>query len=309
MWPHDEGMQPIIETSNLTKVYGSARVVDSLNLTLAPGRVHGLLGPNGSGKSTTMKMMLGLVRPTSGSIRIFGEEMNRNSRPRLIGRIGALIEQPSGYQHLTGTENMRIVAGLVGATRDDIDRAIRVVRMENHMKKLVKEFSLGMKQRLGIAMALVRDPELLILDEPTNGLDPAGMEEIRGLIMGLARDEGRTILVSSHLLSEIGKMATDLTIINHGALIYTGTQAALYQRALPDVVVYTPQAQAAAGVVSGLSPLVGEGALTFSDLTDDDVASLCAHLVAHSIPIHQVVRQRQSLEDIFISLTGKGSLK
>lgn len=309
VFAHAENMQPVIETSNLTKVYNGVHVVNNLTLTLAPGSVHGLLGPNGSGKSTTMKMMLGLVRPTSGCVRIFGEDMNRTSRPRLMRHIGALIEQPSGYQHLTGAENMRIVGGLVGASQSDIDSAISLVRLDNHMNKLVKNFSLGMKQRLGIAMAVVRQPQVLILDEPTNGLDPAGMEEIRQLIVSLARDYGRTILVSSHLLSEIEKMASYLTIIHGGSLIYTGTQTALYRSTLPDVVVHTPHAHSAASALPRWQPTVGHGTLTFANLTDDDVAALCAHLVAHEIPIHQVVRQRRSLEDVFISLTGRGNVQ
>nr|VDG63867.1 ABC transporter, ATP-binding protein [Streptococcus thermophilus] len=211
----------IIETHRLTKTYGSTTVVDSLNLNVTAGTVHGLLGPNGSGKSTTMKMLLGLVTPTSGEITIHGQPMNRQTRQQVLRGVGSLIESPSAYPHLTGGENIQIATRLFDADPVHAQRAIDLVRLGKHMDKLVKNYSLGMKQRLGIAMALVRDPQLLILDEPTNGLDPAGIEEIRQLIVSLARDEGRTVLVSSHLLSEIEKMATNLTIIDRGRLDLT----------------------------------------------------------------------------------------
>lgn len=230
---------PIIHTRGLTKTYGKTDVVHDLNLEVQPGVVHGLLGPNGSGKSTTMKMLLGLIAPTGGEITMLGQPITRANRAKVLSGVGSLIEAPAAYPHLTGGENMRVVTRLLGVDEERARRAVRLVRLENHMDKLVKNYSLGMKQRLGIAMALARDPQLLILDEPTNGLDPAGIEEIRELIISLARDHGRTVLVSSHLLSEIEKMATDLTIINHGELVFQGSQDELYSAQLPDVFIQT----------------------------------------------------------------------
>ncbi|WP_092258254.1 ABC transporter ATP-binding protein [Corynebacterium cystitidis] len=298
-------MATVIETHGLTKAYGKAVVVDKLDLSIEPGRVHGLLGPNGSGKSTTMKMLLGLITPTHGAIRLFGQELTANSRPELVQHVGALIEQPSGYQHLTGAENMRIVARLVHADEANVREAIALVRMEKQMNKLVKNYSLGMKQRLGIAMALVRNPQLLILDEPTNGLDPAGIEEIRELIISLARDQGRTVLVSSHLLSEIEKMATELTIINHGRLVFSGGLDELYETSQPTLRIDTPQAQRAVKLLPHFQVTTARGSLRIDGLSNDQAAEVCVQLVHAGVPIYQMVRERHSLEDIFIALTGK----
>ena len=294
---------PIIQTHGLTKTYGRTDVVHNLDLKVAPGVVHGLLGPNGSGKSTTMKMLLGLIAPTRGDISVLGQPMTRANRAQVLSSVGSLIEAPAAYPHLTGGENMRIVTRLLGADPDAVRRAVSLVRLDGQMDKLVKNYSLGMKQRLGIAMALARDPQLLILDEPTNGLDPAGIEEIRELIISLARDQGRTVLVSSHLLSEIEKMATDLTIINHGRLVFQGSQEELYSAQLPDVFIQTPDAASAAEVLKGLHPVRVAGGVELAGLDDAHVADTIALLVAHGVPLHQVLRKRRSLEDIFIGLT------
>ena len=296
---------PIIQTHGLTKTYGRTDVVHNLDLKVAPGVVHGLLGPNGSGKSTTMKMLLGLITPTRGDISVLGQPMTRANRAQVLSSVGSLIEAPAAYPHLTGGENMRIVTRLLGADPDAVRRAVSLVRLDGQMDKLVKNYSLGMKQRLGIAMALARDPQLLILDEPTNGLDPAGIEEIRELIISLARDQGRTVLVSSHLLSEIEKMATDLTIINHGKLVFQGSQDELYSAQLPDVFIQTPEVATAVSVLRALQPKRVEGGVELSGLNDDHLADTIAFLVAHGVPLHQVLRKRHSLEDIFIGLTGE----
>ncbi|PLA11402.1 ABC transporter ATP-binding protein [Corynebacterium riegelii] len=296
---------PIIQTHGLTKTYGRTDVVHNLDLKVAPGVVHGLLGPNGSGKSTTMKMLLGLITPTRGDISVLGQPMTRANRAQVLSSVGSLIEAPAAYPHLTGGENMRIVTRLLGADPEAVRRAVSLVRLDGQMDKLVKNYSLGMKQRLGIAMALARDPQLLILDEPTNGLDPAGIEEIRELIISLARDQGRTVLVSSHLLSEIEKMATDLTIINHGRLVFQGSQEELYSAQLPDVFIQTPDAASAAEVLKGLHPVRVAGGVELAGLDDAHVADTIALLVAHGVPLHQVLRKRRSLEDIFIGLTGE----
>lgn len=292
----------------MTKTYGKTTVVDSLDLDVAAGTVHGLLGPNGSGKSTTMKMLLGLVTPTSGEISMLGHPMNRDTRAQVLDGVGSLIEAPSAYPHLTGAENMKIASRLFDADPANARHAVELVRLGNHMDKLVKNYSLGMKQRLGIAMALVRDPRLLILDEPTNGLDPAGIEEIRELIVSLARDEGRTVLVSSHLLSEIEKMASHLTIIDRGRMVFQGSQQQLYDAQLPDLYIQTPSPRLAAELLAPLNPAETAGGVELSGLTDEQVAEVCTHLVSHGVPLHQVVRKRRSLEEIFIGLTGREGL-
>ncbi|GAA3161589.1 ABC transporter ATP-binding protein [Nonomuraea salmonea] len=201
--------------------------------------MYGFLGPNGSGKSTTMKMLLGLTQPTSGDIRLFGRPLTRASRTKLLPSIGSMIEAPPGYAHLSGRENLRIVQDMLGLSTEQIDHALATVRLTQHQHKLVRTYSLGMKQRLGIAMALARDPALLILDEPTNGLDPAGIEEIRTLLVRLA-GEGITVMVSSHLLDEIDKMASVLAILSQGRMIFQGTRDRLFEHSVPDLVIETP---------------------------------------------------------------------
>lgn len=297
-----------ITSTSLTKSYGTEIAVNRLDLHVPAGTVHGLLGPNGSGKSTTMKMLLGLVHPTDGQMTILGEEVNPDSKRHLLRKVGSLIEQPSAYQHLTGAENMSIAARLLGADQQNIKWAIDQVRLGTQMNKLVKNYSLGMKQRLGLAMALLRDPQVLILDEPTNGLDPAGIEEIRELIVSLATEQGRTVLVSSHLLSEIEKMATQLTIINHGKLLFQGTQEQLFHAQLPDVFIETPAADKAATLLRELNPQLKNDGVELSGLDNEAIANACSHIVHHEIPIYQVLRRHRSLEEIFIGLTGREAL-
>ncbi|UAL30431.1 ATP-binding cassette domain-containing protein [Nocardioides rotundus] len=226
-------MTDIVATEGLTKRYGTRTVVEDLNLRIPEGCVYGFLGPNGSGKSTTMKMLLSLIQPTSGEVQVLGQPMTRGTRRQLLAGIGSLIESPPGYAHLTGSENMRIVQRLLGLNRQQIDFAVATVRMQNQMDKKVREYSLGMKQRLGIAMALARQPQLLILDEPTNGLDPAGIDEIRTLLRRLAND-GVTVMVSSHLLGEIDKTANMLGILSQGQMIFQGTREQLMAAPTPE---------------------------------------------------------------------------
>lgn len=295
----------IITTSGLTKRFGSTTVVDGLDLRVPEGVVYGFLGPNGSGKSTTMKMLLSLLVPTTGEIEIFGRPMNRGTRRELLAHIGSLIEAPSVYGHLTGAENMRIVQRLLGLTDAQVTNALATVRLEQHRDKLVRNYSLGMKQRLGIAMALARSPRLLILDEPTNGLDPAGIEEVRELLVSLAAD-GVTVMVSSHLLAEMEKMAQVLGIIDHGRLVFQGTRAELFERALPDLVIDTPDTDLAARVLAEHSPQRVDGGLRLVDLSTDATAAGVAALVGAGVAVHEVRREQQSLEDVFIEITGRG---
>ncbi|HCD2522809.1 ABC transporter ATP-binding protein [Corynebacterium striatum] len=299
----------VVETQGLTKEYKGFKAVDGLDMAIGHGVVHGLLGPNGSGKSTTMKMLLGLAKPTAGSISLFGEPFGPKTRSRALARTGSLIEQPSAYLHLTGRENLRIAARLLRAEAEDVDRAVHLVRLEKQLDKQVANYSLGMKQRLGIAMAMIRNPRLLILDEPTNGLDPAGIEEIRNLIVSLAADEGRTVLVSSHLLSEIEKMASELTIINRGQLLFQGTKQELFHSQPPEVYIETPNPKEAAQALAGISVRFVEGGIRVPNLSERDVAGACEQLVNHGVPIYQVLRTHRSLEEIFISITGRGGLQ
>ena len=209
----------VIETKNLTKQYGTQKSVADLNIHVKQGRIYGLLGRNGAGKTTTMKMLLGLTQPTSGEVTIWGQPLRTNEK-KLLPRIGYLIESPGFYPNLTATENLRIFATLRGVpSRNAIKNALDLVGLPYKDKKLFSQYSLGMKQRLAIALAIMHDPELLILDEPINGLDPIGIAEVRSFIRDLCTERGKTILISSHILSEIALLADDIGIIDHGALL------------------------------------------------------------------------------------------
>ncbi|WP_194785328.1 ABC transporter ATP-binding protein [Actinomyces haliotis] len=308
------GAGPAIRTHELTRTFGTGTrartVVDRLSLEVPRGCVYGFLGPNGAGKSTTMKMLLGLLAPTSGGVSLLGTPLSPRTRGPLMARTGSMIEQPPGYGHLTGAENMRIMQRMLGLADAQVDRALALVRLTEHKDRLVREYSLGMKQRLGIALALARDPELLILDEPTNGLDPAGIEEVRHLLVGLA-GEGVTVMVSSHLLDEIDRMATVLGILAAGRLVFQGSRTELMARSLPPVELVTPEpGRVGAAVLDGLVPQPGPApertpdGLRLPGLTPDAVAELCRRLVAAGVPVHELRREAQSLEDVFMDLTG-----
>lgn len=212
----------MIETHNLTKTYGDFTAVSNLNLHIKKGRIYGFLGPNGAGKSTTMKMFLGLTRPTDGSFTIDGKAYPQD-RVSILKEIGSFIEAPAFYGNLTGEENLDIIRKILGLPKSSVDDALELVGLTPFRKRLAKKYSLGMKQRLGLAGALIGQPPILILDEPTNGLDPVGIHEIRALIKSLPQQYDCTVLVSSHLLPEIELMADDIGILNHGHLLFEGT--------------------------------------------------------------------------------------
>jgi ABC-type multidrug transport system ATPase subunit len=291
-----------ILTHRLSKSYGNRPVVSDLDLHVPEGCVYGFLGPNGSGKSTTMKMLLSLVRPTRGEIHLLGRPMRRDTRREILRDVGSLIETPPGYGHLTGGENLRILQRLVGLDEQQVDRAVRTVRLQDQLDKQVRHYSLGMKQRLGIAMALAREPRLLVLDEPTNGLDPAGIEEIRVLLTHLA-ERGVTVLVSSHLLGEIDRTSGLLGILRAGRLLFQGSREELLSRSAPDVLIDTSDPLRALAVL-GRWPVRLEGsALRLSGATDRDTAHAVASLVHGHVGVHGVRREQRSLEDVFLDLT------
>lgn len=216
----------VIETTHLTRRYGHHLAVNGVNLNVPSGSIYGFLGPNGAGKTTTLRMLLGLIRPTSGTIRIFGQPMPK-ARLSILGRVGSFVESPSYYGHLSGYENLAVLASILHVSSSRIDEVLQMVRLTSVAKQAAKGYSLGMKQRLGIAAALLGQPELLILDEPTNGLDPTGIHEMRALIKAMPAEQGVTVLVSSHLLSEIDQMATQVGILHRGKLVFQDSLEAL----------------------------------------------------------------------------------
>jgi len=287
-------MDFVIDTHALTRRYGEAIVaVDSLDLRVRRGEVYGFLGPNGAGKTTTLRMLLGLVRPTSGSATVLGEPPGA---PAALRRIGAMVEAPAFYPYLSGRDNLRVVARRGGVPEDRVARVLAQVDLGAHAGDRATTYSMGMKQRLGVAAALLKDPELLILDEPTNGLDPAGMAEMRDFIRSLAAG-GRTVLLSSHLMGEIEQVSDRVGVIRAGELVAEGTvdelrgQAGLRVRAEP--------LDAAARVLDGL-----DGVELVDGEIDARAAQVNRMLVEAGIAVSELGRRQASLEDVFLELTG-----
>ena len=221
-------MKEILKTDNLCKYFKKQKAVDNVSITVRENSIYGLLGPNGAGKSTTLKMITGMLRPTNGKVLFNGHDWTRKD----LEQIGALIETPPLYDNLSAAENLEVRAKLLGVPKARIDEVLEIVDLQNTGRKKAGQFSMGMKQRLGIAIALLNNPKLLILDEPTNGLDPSGIHEIRNLVKSLPDLYDCTILISSHMLSEIELIADDIGILNHGRLLFEGSLDELRQSAL-----------------------------------------------------------------------------
>ncbi|WP_405158360.1 ABC transporter ATP-binding protein [Paenibacillus sp. FSL H8-0283] len=297
---------PIVETHNLSKSYGGTNRVHQVNLAVETGQIFGFLGPNGAGKTTTLKMLLGLIKPTEGTVKVFGKDLNKH-RPSILNQTGSLIESPSYYGHLTGLENMKVMQRLRNVPNKNIDEALKIVRLENQKHKQADQYSLGMKQRLGIAMALLAFPSLLILDEPTNGLDPSGIGEIRELIKSLPGQYGITVLLSSHLLSEIEQIATSVGIISDGKLLFQGSMQSLQANNKATIRFQTTDTARAEKILltQGYMPTVQGKQLVFDYLRDEEVSQMNKVLVQHDIPVIRIEEYKKSLEGIFLDLTGK----
>ena len=295
----------MLELKEVTKEFGNKKAVNEISFTVKNGNIYGIVGRNGAGKSTTMKMLLGLVKPTSGTIEIMGKLFNEKNRKGILQSVGSLIEAPSYYGHLTGHENMELIRRLLDLPQKNIDEAIHIVRLENQMNKKVKNYSLGMKQRLGIAMALARKPKLLILDEPANGLDPAGIEEIRELIKTLPSKYGMTVMISSHILSEIDQMATVIGIINQGSLIFQERMSVLDEQRKPQIILKTSDDDTAYRFLAKLNPQRTLNGLQLGSLTDEQTGAVVRELCSNNLSVYRVEEHRESLEDIFLTLTGK----
>ena len=296
----------IVQTTGLCKQYGQSMRVRDLNLSVPEGCIYGFLGPNGAGKSTTLKMILGLVHPTAGQISAFGKAVNQQNRLDILKQVGSLIESPSYYGHLTGEENLRIVQTLRDVPERDVRQVLEIVRLQNQKDKKVAHYSLGMKQRLGIAAALLGFPKLLILDEPTNGLDPAGIQEMRELICSLPERFGMTVVVSSHLLSEIDQIADVVGIIREGELVFQDRLSVLHARSRHELLLRTTDNKAAAALLAsqGLPSRQEGDYLTLSMLKDPQAARLSRLLCQNGLDLIRMEERQTSLEDIFLELTG-----
>ena len=298
----------VIETKHLTKQYGTQKSVANLNIHVRKGRIYGLLGRNGAGKTTTMKMLLGLTQPTSGEVLIWGKPLRTNEK-KLRPRIGSLIESPGFYPNLTATENLRIFAALRGVpNRSALKDALDLVGLPYKDKKLFSQYSLGMKQRLAIALAVMHDPELLILDEPINGLDPIGIAEIRSFIRNLCNERGKTILISSHILSEIALLADDIGIIDHGVLLEEESLAELEAKSSKQICFTVSDTAQAARI---LECVFHENRFTIQDDRRIQVHNLALPIgktitafVENGLEVSQAVISEESLEDYFRRVTG-----
>ena len=300
-------MKYIVETKGLCKSYGNKQVVRNVDLKVPKGCVYGFMGPNGAGKSTTLKMLLGLIKASSGKAEIAGKEMNQKNRLEILRETGSLIESPSYYGHLTGRENLEIVRTLKNTPEKEVDQVLKLVRMERQQNKKAREYSLGMKQRLGLAAALIGRPELLILDEPTNGLDPAGIQEIRELICELPKRMGITVLVSSHLLSEMDQMADYVGIINHGQLIFQDKLDALHEHSKSKLLLRVMNRTVTLKILenNGVEGRVTEEGILIPGFSDDRTAALVSALAEGGAGLYRIEERQKSLEDIFLSLTGR----
>lgn len=300
---------PIIKTAALTYHFSKQqKTLDEINLEVGKGSIYGFLGPNGAGKTTTLRLLLGLLKKQQGSIQVFGKEFSEH-RIESLRKIGALIEQPSLYGHLTATENLEVYRKIYGAAKATVDTVLQLVGLSATGKKKAKQFSLGMKQRLSIAIALLHNPELLILDEPTNGLDPNGIIETRELIKKLNKEAGVTIIVSSHILAEVERMATHVGIIHKGRLLFQGTLGELQgmksrQRLIQ---VDTSDNEAALHLLAAHGAQKLNGYLVLPLKEKAAAAAINRKLVEANIDVYLLQPQQNDLEQLFIDITSNNA--
>ena len=298
----------LIETRDLTKKYGEQTSVSNLNLHVQKGRIYGLLGRNGAGKTTTMRMLLGLTKPSSGNIRLFGAPLSCNEK-NVLPRIGSLIEAPGFYPNLTGTENLALFAKLRGLSGSDpIKRALSLVNLPYRDKKLFSQYSLGMKQRLAIALAVMHDPELLILDEPINGLDPIGIAEVRSFIRELSAVRGKTILISSHILPEIALLADDIGIIDHGVLLEEESLSDLEKKSEKHLHFTVSDIHAATEILETTLGIHDFELLPPHELIlpcgVGEIGVIVRHFVENGLTVSDAHLCEETLEDYFKRITG-----
>lgn len=302
-------MNMIIQTDDLTKRFKKNEVVSHLNISVEEKSIYGFLGPNGAGKTTTIKMLLGLITPTQGDIQLFGQSLRQNKKA-ILKNVGSLAEAPSFYPHLTGRENLQIVTTLLHLPKERIDEVLKLVDLTEPADRRAGTYSLGMKQRLGIALALIHQPKLLVLDEPTNGLDPQGIREMREFLRLLPERFGLTVFLSSHLLSEVEQIATHIGILNHGKLIFQGTLKALQDQTRNLIEFKVSDPQQAQGLLQNYSlasppALSGDYSLTIRVPSEEEIAVIIRRLVENHIDVYAVVPQTLHLEDFFFHYTHK----
>lgn len=300
----------VIETSGLRKEFRTRRglqvAVESLDLAVPAGGIHGFLGPNGSGKTTTIRMLLGLARATEGRMRLFGQEVPSHL-PAVIDRVGAVVEMPKFSPTISARRNLLLLAGSIGAPASAVDRALETVGLDGRDRDRFKSFSLGMKQRLAIAATLIKDPELLILDEPTNGLDPAGIREVRDTIRDLGA-QGVTVLISSHILAEVQQMCTSATILGNGRMLASGPVAELLEGGDEVYAVTVPEPSRAASVLTAAGYTLSSATDGALHVETRDPGALTRALAQHDLWLTSLVPLRRDLESVFLELTAEETL-
>ncbi len=299
----------VLRTRNLSKQYGQRRAVDNLNIEVYRGEICGFLGPNGAGKTTTIRMALGLITPTSGSVEILGQDVVTN-KARILPRVGALIETPALYLYMSGRDNLRAISSVLGGvSAERIETVLGMVGLQGRQKDRVRTYSLGMKQRLGVAIALLQDPDLLILDEPANGLDPAGIVEMRDLLHRLAA-EGKTVFVSSHLLTEVRQLCTRVAIVNLGKLVTESTVEDLV-KGQGEFTVTVDRPQEALVLLRaqswGRSARVSANNTLITSAPEGRGRTLNLFLVNAGFAPDAIAPAVQDLEEVFLRLTGNGA--
>jgi ABC-type multidrug transport system ATPase subunit len=297
----------VIETKGLSKRYKGRYAVSNLNLKIAKGDIYGFLGPNGAGKTTTIRMLLGLIQPSGGSVHIFGQPLQKE-RLSILRRVGSLVEYPSYYGHLSAVDNLEAIRRILGSPTSKIAEVLDIVGLTKEARRPVKGYSLGMKQRLGIASALLGSPELLLLDEPTNGLDPSGILEIRELIKQMPKQHGITVLISSHLLSEVELTAGTVGIIRQGELVFQDTISHLHEQAQGRISLVVSEPELALTVLQrqGVEAVQNGSAIMLEHTDNPALARIVKNLVERDHSIYRVEEKRKSLEDLFLQIVGEG---
>jgi len=300
-------MEPVLELADLSKSYGrgerAVHAVRHVSLTVGPAEVYGFLGPNGAGKSTTIRMLLGLIRPSGGELRLFGQTLADNPSP--LRRVGSLVDGGNFYPFLSGRKNLEVLARTMGRGRERIDDLLAQVGLAKDGGRKVKGYSTGMRQRLGVAAALLGNPDLIILDEPANGLDAAGIQEMRILIRSLAEEHGKTVFLSSHLLHEVQQLCDRVAIISQGTMIHESRIADLLRHDSGYRVEATPVSVAEAALAARW-PTQLDGEALLVDATREDVPDLVRRLVGAGADVHSVAPTQRNLEEVFLSMTQSG---
>jgi len=299
-------IEPIIEVKNLSFSYSKNQpILKNINLNVPQGSIYGFLGPNGAGKSTTMQLLTDILQDHDGDIKMFGKSLKEQT-PQIFTKIGALVESPALYLHLTGYENLKCITTLKSIDQKRIPEVLKLVGLEGKGDLKAKKYSLGMKQRLAIAMTLLGDPELLLLDEPVNGLDPSGITEVRELLVKLNKELGLTIFISSHLLSEIEKMCTHVGIIHHGELKFEGTMGQLAQRSSKhQITIHTVNAAQQLLLIQEKykhSKVINENQFQVTLNSKEETPQLAQYAIEKGVPLYQI-KAEDGLENWFLSLT------